>query len=76
MNEQRIPEVERIIRKYYDGAMCIHTEVETVEHGGESSFVSITFIDGNDKITISPGIARNLCILVSQINENNTRRKR
>ena len=74
MNEQRIPEVERVIRTYGGGlGWGIVTEVETAEReGGNNSFLSITFIFGDDsKLRIDNDVAEKLIVLVGTLNAKN-----
>ena len=70
MNEQRIPEVERVIRTYNEalgwGPVVV---VETAEReDGNNSFISITFIFGDNKLKIDDGIAEKLFVLVNLLN--------
>jgi len=74
MNEQRIPEVERVIRTYDEGlGWGPVTVVETAEReGGNNSFLSITFIFGDDsKLRIDNDVAEKLIVLVGTLNAKN-----
>ena len=70
MNEQRIPEVERVIRTYNEvlgwGPVVV---VETAEReDGNNSFLSIAFIFGDNKLKIDADIAEKLFALVNLLN--------
>ena len=70
MNEQRIPEVERVIRTYNEalgwGPVVV---VETAERAdGNNSFMSITFIFGDNKLKIDTDIAEKLFVLANLLN--------
>jgi len=69
MNEQRIPEVERVIRTYDEGFGAVIV-VETTERGdGSSSFISITFSFQGNKLRIDEWIAEKLFLLVNSLKQ-------
>ena len=69
MNEQRIPQVERVIRTYDESlGWGPVTVVETAEReDGNNSFMSITFIFGDNKLKIDSQVAEKLFILVTSL---------
>ena len=69
MNEQRIPQVERVIRTYDEGlGWGMVTEVETAEReDGKDAFLSITFTFGPDKIKMDESVVAKLFELVGSI---------
>ena len=71
MSEQRIPEVERVIRTYGESmGWGPVTVVETAEReDGNNSFISITFNFGDDNILkIDNEIAEKLFVLIGLLN--------
>ena len=70
MSEQRIPEVERVIRTYGESlGWGPVTVVETAEReDGKNSFLSITFIFGDNKLKIDNETAEKLFVLVNLLN--------
>jgi len=70
MNEQRIPQVERVIRTYNEalgwGPVVVFETAERED--GNNSFLSITFVYDDAKLKIDNEVAEKLLVLVNQIN--------
>ena len=70
MNEQRIPQVERVIRTYNEalgwGPVVVFETAERED--GNNSFLSITFDFGDAKLKIDGDVAQKLLVLNNQLN--------